>query len=627
MLATNNPFTLYMDATGAPLDDGSVYFGVAGSNPITSPITVYWDAAGTQPAAQPIKTMNGYMLRAGTPSQVYASGDYSLLAKDKRGATIFYSQSSAEFSNDAVLLGQIGAIITNLASTASNAVGAGMVGADATLNYIARTIGAAIFDGALNVMWLLSEAERAQVKANTAAIDLTPKINAAKAWGGNRPLYLPAGTWSVSSLSFIGNKGGIVGDGIDVTILKVRSAVTTAIDLHETADANPNAGVLRGFTLDGNSLATNGIDLRYRHQISLDDLYIINCTNCLVEKDTYLARHKNVRTRIGTIGLWLVGSNHASTFSGCTFDGCSSTHLKVETNGTAADGNSALVFTGCDIEFGTGSSVGADITCTDITFLGCYGGENIPGASIVMRGGVCTIKGGSWFYGSTVNSYLVNPLGGKVTFDGIALGGQANPGIEMLVGTGTGGKVAFRDCAYNGLVSGTPTWLGDVLDYGPQGTVYAARLGKNWTGETNNTTITSVVTGNTQKFTCVTAPGPTPLIGAKCNLVSPSTWRDGETLYLVLVYESTKTLNVNLSASGFGGAPTKALAVALPATAGTAKTALCFQVTADNAAYTILEATQTSSAVNDFITIYECFLSDSRMLDKGSSQFGNLYKC
>jgi hypothetical protein len=98
MLATTSPFPQYFDKDGTPLDSGALYFGAANGNPRTAPITVYWDSAGTQPAAQPIKTVSGYVVRNGTPAMLYANSDYSLLVNDKRGRQVFYAANSAAFS-------------------------------------------------------------------------------------------------------------------------------------------------------------------------------------------------------------------------------------------------------------------------------------------------------------------------------------------------------------------------------------------------------------------------------------------------------------------------------------------------------------------------------------------------
>ncbi len=96
--ATENPIALYMDSDGTPLDSGYVYFGAINQNPETNPITVYWDAAGTQPAAQPIRTVNGMTARNGAPAIVYAGSDYSNTVRSKKGVLVTAFQQASAFS-------------------------------------------------------------------------------------------------------------------------------------------------------------------------------------------------------------------------------------------------------------------------------------------------------------------------------------------------------------------------------------------------------------------------------------------------------------------------------------------------------------------------------------------------
>lgn len=97
MLPTSPPFQSYTDRDGQPLDNGYVYFGEPDDNPQTAPVTVYWDAAGTQPAAQPLRTMNGYILRAGTPANVFLDVQYSVQVLDRNRALVYYGRDSDDF--------------------------------------------------------------------------------------------------------------------------------------------------------------------------------------------------------------------------------------------------------------------------------------------------------------------------------------------------------------------------------------------------------------------------------------------------------------------------------------------------------------------------------------------------
>ena len=91
-LSVSAPFVTFVGLNGLPLEDGRIFVGAAGQNPETNPIAVYWDDALTQPAAQPLKTLAGYISRNGTPSQLYVGADnYSIVVKNKRGVVVYTS--------------------------------------------------------------------------------------------------------------------------------------------------------------------------------------------------------------------------------------------------------------------------------------------------------------------------------------------------------------------------------------------------------------------------------------------------------------------------------------------------------------------------------------------------------
>jgi len=100
MLQIQSPFQQLFDTNGSPLDDGYVYIGTANANPETSPIAIYWDDAGTIPAAQPLRTLNGYIVRSGTPARVYTSQeDYSLTVKNRNGVIVLTVLDATSDSN------------------------------------------------------------------------------------------------------------------------------------------------------------------------------------------------------------------------------------------------------------------------------------------------------------------------------------------------------------------------------------------------------------------------------------------------------------------------------------------------------------------------------------------------
>lgn len=120
MLPVEQPFKTYTGLDGKPLDNGYVYFGLPDQDPIEHPVTVFWDAAGTIPAAQPLRTMNGYVMRAGAPANVFFDGAYSELVWDSKSRQVFYARTSDEFS--------IARTVSAFLNTVSGPGGAALIG-------------------------------------------------------------------------------------------------------------------------------------------------------------------------------------------------------------------------------------------------------------------------------------------------------------------------------------------------------------------------------------------------------------------------------------------------------------------------------------------------------------------
>jgi hypothetical protein len=90
-LSVQPPYPAFAGADGQPLENGYIWIGTVNLNPQVNPISVYWDAALTLPAAQPIRTLNGYPSYQGTPSRFYASSDYSIQVLDNKGSVVYTS--------------------------------------------------------------------------------------------------------------------------------------------------------------------------------------------------------------------------------------------------------------------------------------------------------------------------------------------------------------------------------------------------------------------------------------------------------------------------------------------------------------------------------------------------------
>lgn len=86
------PFDMFNGLDGKPLSNGKVYIGQIGTDPtvVGNQIPVFWDEGLTIPAAQPLVTNAGYIVRFGTPARVYAATDYSISVRNTSNVLVYY---------------------------------------------------------------------------------------------------------------------------------------------------------------------------------------------------------------------------------------------------------------------------------------------------------------------------------------------------------------------------------------------------------------------------------------------------------------------------------------------------------------------------------------------------------
>lgn len=181
MFKATSPIDVFLDLNGDALDSGYIYFGEFGENPITDPITVYWDEAGTQPVSQPVRTSGGYIVRSGTPANVFTSERYSILVQDSTTSLVFYGSDSNNFD-----------VSTNILDQLASSAGASLIGSISPLSgAIQRTLQAELND----------DLKVTQFGADpTGVLDSTSAINAAIAAMPNPcMLKFPKGTYKITS--------------------------------------------------------------------------------------------------------------------------------------------------------------------------------------------------------------------------------------------------------------------------------------------------------------------------------------------------------------------------------------------------------------------------------------------
>ena len=79
----SDPYPVFYDLEGDPLEAGYIYIGEYELDPVGNPKPAYWDVALTVPATQPVRTLAGRPINEGSQIGVlYVSGEYSILVQD-----------------------------------------------------------------------------------------------------------------------------------------------------------------------------------------------------------------------------------------------------------------------------------------------------------------------------------------------------------------------------------------------------------------------------------------------------------------------------------------------------------------------------------------------------------------
>jgi hypothetical protein len=104
-LSIQPTYPIFSETNGQPLENGYIWVGTVNLDPQVNPINVYWDAALTQPAGQPIRTLNGYPSNNGTPARLYVNSDYSIRVMNSKGSLVYSAPAATERYSNAVING------------------------------------------------------------------------------------------------------------------------------------------------------------------------------------------------------------------------------------------------------------------------------------------------------------------------------------------------------------------------------------------------------------------------------------------------------------------------------------------------------------------------------------------
>lgn len=223
-----NPYTPLVGLTGIGVNSGSLYIGVDGSDPDTSPQACYWDAAGTIAASQPIDVLGGYTMRLGTPARVYTAETYSIRLRAQNGVQVFYeahavpAQSSVSGAYATIAAATAAVIPSSLHATGIQVLGyySAQDGGGARYSYSAiMPTHPGRFQSADGAWWEIAETApnvRMFGAAGDGTTDDAAAITSALSYmdAAEAPMLFPAGTYALASeVIFGGSYMNLVAQG------------------------------------------------------------------------------------------------------------------------------------------------------------------------------------------------------------------------------------------------------------------------------------------------------------------------------------------------------------------------------------------------------------------------------
>jgi len=352
-LSIQPTFPIFTETDGLPLENGYIWIGAANLDPQGNPINVYWDAALTIAAPQPVRTLNGYPSRNGTPGRLYVNSDYSIRVQNSKGSLVYSAPAATERYSDAVI----------------SSLNAGQVAYDESVAYPVATVGhslnkreVVITDAPYNASTsALPDFNRAAIQA---AIDACPQ-------GGT--VLIPNGTFQIDDALIIDKAITIRGlgpgkwyDSLGGSIIQQTNNAKNVFTLRASvAQYAFGQYGLNNVNFQDLSIIGNSVGSKCARGIGCDttvnggDYHIRECT------------FTNIEVRFCQTGIELVGICYLNDFYGGVISQCDTGFSLLK--GAASDRGGQTRFFGTTIDIITDACLrwNTDTDSGDLSLFGC----------------------------------------------------------------------------------------------------------------------------------------------------------------------------------------------------------------------------------------------------------------
>jgi hypothetical protein len=338
-LSIQPTFPIFTETDGLPLENGYIWIGTTNLDPQGNPINVYWDAALTIPAGQPIRTLNGYPSRSGTPARLYVNSDYSIRVQNSKGSLVYSAPSATErYSGSVVTFTQDG------------------VGA------VERTVQSKLEE-------FISADDFIPFGTNTAVVDCTAFLNSAFNAGVGKLVKLsPGATYRCTGQIHI--KGDVDGQGSTLMFYGTKIQYLVYQD---------SMGSLRNFTIDGDNVSSCVAGL----QVDTDFVFTGYCNYDLSIKN--ISNSDNTESCSGAQFFKSSSATHLNSFLDIRLQ---VTSVVATSNGTGGEsgGKASGIIVGFNAAGTNGNIVVHDCTVDTVSSGGVDPYEDSDGIHMAIAG-------------------------------------------------------------------------------------------------------------------------------------------------------------------------------------------------------------------------------------------------